>query len=73
MTTMVLASVFQLTLLLFISPLITGIIRTLKARLQTRRGPGVVQPYRDRLDRAAADRRVQFVHVGNAAQPLQHP
>jgi len=47
MTTMVLASVFQLTLLLGISPLISGIIKTLKARLQTRRGPGVVQPYRD--------------------------
>lgn len=37
----------QLILLLAVSPLITGFIRMLKARLQTRRGPGVLQPYRD--------------------------
>ena len=37
----------QLALMLAISPLITGFIRTLKARFQTRRGPGVLQPYRD--------------------------
>ncbi len=37
----------QLVLLLAVSPLITGLIRTLKARLQIRRGPGVLQPYRD--------------------------
>jgi len=37
----------QLALLLAVSPLITGFIRTLKARLQVRRGPGVLQPYRD--------------------------
>ena len=40
-------SVIQLILLLLVAPLITGIIRTLKARLQTRRGPGIGQPYRD--------------------------
>jgi formate hydrogenlyase subunit 4 len=37
----------QFLLLLALSPLVTGVIRTLKARLQTRRGPGILQPYRD--------------------------
>jgi formate hydrogenlyase subunit 4 len=37
----------QFLLLLLLSPLVTGVIRTLKARLQTRRGPGILQPYRD--------------------------
>ena len=37
----------QLLLLLAISPLISGLINTLKARMQTRRGPGVLQFYRD--------------------------
>jgi len=37
----------QTALVLFLSPLITGFSRTLKARLQTRRGAGVFQPYRD--------------------------
>ena len=37
----------QMALVLFLSPLITGFSRTLKARLQTRRGASVWQPYRD--------------------------
>jgi formate hydrogenlyase subunit 4 len=37
----------QLLLLLLVAPLISGIMKTLKARLQTRRGPGVLQSYRD--------------------------
>jgi formate hydrogenlyase subunit 4 len=37
----------QLLLLLLLAPLVTGLIRLLKARLQMRRGPGVLQPYRD--------------------------
>ncbi|HYL77738.1 MAG TPA: respiratory chain complex I subunit 1 family protein [Bryobacteraceae bacterium] len=37
----------QIALVLFLSPLITGFSRTLKARLQARRGAGVFQPYRD--------------------------
>ena len=37
----------QLALLLLIAPLLGGIMKTLKARLQTRRGPGVLQCYRD--------------------------
>ena len=41
------ANLLQLALLLLVSPLVTGCIRTLKARLQTRRGPGVLQPYQD--------------------------
>ena len=37
----------QLLLLLAVAPLVSGLIRTLKARLQVRRGPGILQPYRD--------------------------
>jgi formate hydrogenlyase subunit 4 len=42
-----LAVAAQMMLVLFLSPAITGFSRTLKARLQTRRGPSVWQPYRD--------------------------
>jgi formate hydrogenlyase subunit 4 len=41
------AIVAQVALVLFLSPLITGFSRTMKARLQTRRGAGIWQPYRD--------------------------
>jgi formate hydrogenlyase subunit 4 len=37
----------QLLLLLLIAPLLSGIIKTMKARLQTRRGPDILQSYRD--------------------------
>jgi formate hydrogenlyase subunit 4 len=37
----------QMALVLFLSPLVTGFSRTLKARLQTRRGADIFQPYRD--------------------------
>src|SRR5258708_1157971 len=37
----------QLVLGLLVAPLLSGIIKTLKARLQTRRGPNVLQSYRD--------------------------
>jgi len=37
----------QMAVVLFLAPLITGFSRTFKARLQTRRGPGILQPYRD--------------------------
>ena len=37
----------QLGLLLLLSPLLTGFSKTCKARLQMRRGPGLLQPYRD--------------------------
>ncbi|WP_321474112.1 NADH-quinone oxidoreductase subunit H [uncultured Paludibaculum sp.] len=47
MTSFLLSTTLQLILILSIAPLISGIIKTLKARLQTRRGPGVLQPYRD--------------------------
>ena len=40
-------SIAQLFLLLALAPLVTGGIRTLKALLQMRRGPGILQPYRD--------------------------
>ena len=38
---------FHLALVLLLSPLITGFNRVLKARVQTRQGPSLVQPYRD--------------------------
>jgi formate hydrogenlyase subunit 4 len=37
----------QLAVLLAVAPLISGVIKALKARLQTRRGPGILQPYYD--------------------------
>lgn len=37
----------QAFIILLISPLIQGIIKTIKARLQRRRGPRVIQPYFD--------------------------
>jgi formate hydrogenlyase subunit 4 len=37
----------QLLLLLAISPLVSGVIKTMKARLQIRRGPGILQTYHD--------------------------
>ena len=45
--TRIFESVAQLFLLLALAPLVTGVIRTLKVRLQTRCGPGIFQPYRD--------------------------
>lgn len=42
-----LTTILQFALLLSISPLVSGSIKTLKARLQTRRGPDPLQPYRD--------------------------
>jgi formate hydrogenlyase subunit 4 len=37
----------QTALLVLLGPLVTGVIQRLKARLQCRRGAGVLQPYRD--------------------------
>jgi formate hydrogenlyase subunit 4 len=39
----------QMTLVLLLAPLLTGIVRKVKARLLRRRGPSVIQPYRDLL------------------------
>lgn len=47
MTSALLFAPIQLLLLLVVSPLVGGVIKTLKARMQTRRGPGILQPYRD--------------------------
>lgn len=43
--TAVLKVLAQLVLLLALAPLVSGFIKTLKARLQMRRGPGPLQPY----------------------------
>jgi formate hydrogenlyase subunit 4 len=37
----------QLAVVVLLAPLLTGIVRRTKARLQRRRGPSVLQPYRD--------------------------
>ena len=37
----------EMTLLVLLGPLVTGIIQKIKARLQCRQGAGVLQPYRD--------------------------
>lgn len=47
-TLMAVASiVLQLGLTLALAPLVTGVIKAFKARWQNRRGPGVLQPWRD--------------------------
>ncbi len=40
-------ALLQFVLVLSLAPLVSGLIKTLKARLQTRRGPGILQPYYD--------------------------
>jgi formate hydrogenlyase subunit 4 len=47
MTGTLLKIVAQLVLLLMLAPLVSGLIKTLKARLQMRRGPGLLQSYSD--------------------------
>ena len=42
-----LAQLAQMTVILALSPLLTGLVRKAKARLQRRRGPSLLQPYRD--------------------------
>jgi len=39
----------QLFLVLLVAPALTGLVRKVKARLVRRRGPSIVQPYRDLL------------------------
>ncbi|MDK4715059.1 NADH-quinone oxidoreductase subunit H [Rhizobium sp. CNPSo 4039] len=38
---------FQMSLVVLLAPLLTGIVRLFKARLLRRRGPSLIQPYRD--------------------------
>jgi formate hydrogenlyase subunit 4 len=44
---LLLAQLVQMTVILVLSPLLTGLVRKVKARLQRRRGPSLIQPYRD--------------------------
>ncbi len=46
-TDMLLFAIIQAVVLLLISPLMAGISRVIKARMQSRRGPGILQEYRD--------------------------
>src|SRR3984957_229062 len=41
------AQLFQMTLILLLAPLLTGLVRKVKARLQRREGPPLLQPYLD--------------------------
>ena len=47
MIDLVFSVVVQAAFVLLLAPLITGFNRAFKARVQTRRGPGILQPYRD--------------------------
>jgi formate hydrogenlyase subunit 4 len=38
---------FQMLLVVLLAPLVTGLVRKIKARLLRRRGPSLIQPYRD--------------------------
>jgi len=38
---------FQMLLVVLLAPLVTGLVRKMKARLLRRRGPPLIQPYRD--------------------------
>ncbi|WP_454854095.1 respiratory chain complex I subunit 1 family protein [Rhizobium binxianense] len=44
-----LVQAFQMVLVVLLAPLLTGLVRKVKARLLRRRGPSVIQPYRDLL------------------------
>ena len=69
----------QMVLVLAAAPLLTGVVRKVKARLVGRRGPSPLQPYRDLLRLLRKDRR----HGGNqkpmaflcreASDHAQHP
>ena len=43
----VVTGVIQVALMLLVAPLLLGITKRVKARLQYRRGPALLQPYRD--------------------------
>ncbi len=45
--TVLLVAALQAALLLAFAPLVSGVIRAAKANLQSRRGPRILQPYRD--------------------------
>ncbi|MBF0175580.1 MAG: NADH-quinone oxidoreductase subunit H [Magnetococcales bacterium] len=46
---------FQIALVLMVAPLVIGVVRKVKARLLRRRGPPVLQPYRDLAKLLAKD------------------
>ena len=49
LTVTLLVQALQIGLVLALAPLLTGFVRKVKARLLRRRGPSVIQPYRDLL------------------------
>lgn len=44
-----LVQTFQMVLVVLLAPLLTGLVRKVKARLLRRQGPSIIQPYRDLL------------------------
>jgi formate hydrogenlyase subunit 4 len=44
---LLLVQLIQMSLVIGLSPLLTGVVRQVKARIQRRRGPPLLQPYRD--------------------------
>ncbi len=65
LSTLLALELLQVLLVLLLAPLVLGITRKVKARLLRRRGPGVLQPYRD-LARLARKEAV----VADTASPL---
>ncbi|MBI1820652.1 MAG: NADH-quinone oxidoreductase subunit H [Nitrospirae bacterium] len=47
MIKIVVIAILQAVVVLLVSPFVVGLIRKVKARLQCRRGPGLIQPYYD--------------------------
>ena len=41
------ANIIQALLIIFIAPLLSGFVKWLKCQLQNRRGPSIIQPYRN--------------------------
>ena len=59
----------QMLLVLLLAPLLTGFVRKVKARLNRRQGPSLVQPYRD-LVKPLADRLASNDFVIGAADTI---
>ena len=52
----------QMLLVFALAPLLTGFVRKIKARLQRRRGPSLLQPYRDRWQEFSPERQERLRH-----------
>jgi formate hydrogenlyase subunit 4 len=68
----VLLQIGQMLLVVALAPLLTGFVRKIKARLQSRQGPSLLQPYRDllKLLRKEVVRRQRLMWLFRAAPYL---